>query len=134
MLLIVDMFVKQKILVIYEFIVRDICYVFMFDNGYVIVLYVVDDIIYNCYGDCKDKIVVLVVMLNVIGVLVYLVLVVIDWEFFVLVVLLGMSYFDYVVVCFELLGNDYCLDVIDVYSDWCYVLDWIQGYVLLFFK
>ena len=131
MLLTADMSVKQKISAIHEFTARDIRYVSMSDNGHAIVPHAVDDTIYNRYGDCKDKTVVLVALLNEIGVPAYPVLVSTDRESLAPVALPGMSYFDHAVACFELIGNDYCLDATDAYSDWRYVSDWIQGHVSL---
>ncbi|MFS1704082.1 DUF3857 domain-containing protein [Alteromonas sp. AMM-1] len=126
-----DMSTQQKISAIHEFAARDIRYVSMSDNGHAIVPHTVDETIYNRYGDCKDKTVVLVAMLNAIGLKAYPVLVSTDRTSLAPVALPGMNYFDHAVACFELNGEQFCLDATDAYSDWYYLSDWIQGHVSL---
>lgn len=116
---------------IFEFVARDIRYVSRSEAGYDIVPHNVDETLENRFGDCKDKSALLIAMLQSIGVNAQPVLVATQRENPDMVGVASVGLFDHVVVCFNLDGQQYCLDPTDSYTQWQSTSDWIQGRVAL---
>lgn len=121
---------EDAIAAVYEFVARDVRYVSMSEAGHAIVPHHVDTTIANRYGDCKDKSVLLLALLDEIGIEAQPVLVATERSEPKNVVLPSVSTFDHVVICFER-EQMRCLDPTDAYTPWTDISDWIQNRVAL---
>lgn len=125
---------EDKIEGIHKFVARDIRYVSISKNGHTITPHSIADTIKNRYGDCKDKSAVLVELLNRVGLKAFPVLIASDRTNPEILQTPAMSYFDHMVVCFDLHGDKKCLDATDQYTNWATTSSWIQGKVSLDLK
>ncbi len=125
---------EEQIAGIHEFVVKDIRYVSMSEHGNAITPHSVASVLTSRYGDCKDKSAVLLHLLKAVGVEPYPVLVATDRNKLDNVQIPTMSYFNHMVVCFEIEGEQQCLDATDAYTDWQHTPAWIQGKVALELK
>lgn len=121
----------EKISRIHEFVARDIRYVSMSELGHAITPHSIASVIKNRYGDCKDKSMLLAALLRHIGIHPYLTLIASDRTSPNVLSIPTMRYFDHVVVCFDRLGIQYCLDATDQDTNWQYTPSWIQNKVAL---
>lgn len=125
---------EEQIARIHEFVASDIRYVSMSEHGHAITPHSVASVLTSRYGDCKDKSAVLVHLLESVGVEPYPVLVATGRSSLDEVQIPTMSYFDHMVVCFELEGEQKCLDATDSYTDWQHTPAWVQRKVALTLK
>ncbi|GAA6137110.1 hypothetical protein NBRC116583_08570 [Arenicella sp. 4NH20-0111] len=116
---------------LHEFASRGIRYVSMSELGHRITPHSFSDVIENLFGDCKDKSALLVDLLKAIGVDAYPVLVATERRKPAKLKVPSSLYFDHMVVCFELIDKNYCLDPTDNNTHWQSTSSWVQGKVSL---
>lgn len=126
-----EMTPEQKISTVHEFVARDVRYVSMSEAGNAIRPHPIALTLENRYGDCKDKTALLLEMLSQIGVEAYPVLVSTSRLDPKKLLIPTIAYFDHVVLCFDLNGQQHCIDATDSTSDWRYTSNWINGKVSL---
>lgn len=125
---------EEQISRIHEFVAQDIRYVSMSEHGNAITPHSVASVLTSRYGDCKDKSAVLFHLLKEVGIEAYPVLVATSRSDLDMIQVPTMGYFDHMVVCFELDGEQKCLDATDAYTDWQHTPAWIQRKVALELK
>ena len=126
-----DETIEQKIASVFSFVAQDIRYVSMSEANHAYVPHSAASTLAERYGDCKDKTSLLIAMLEELGITSEPVLVNTDRMKVDNVLLPTITLFDHVVACFNLKGNQYCLDPTDVSTSWEQVSDWIQNKVSL---
>ncbi|OAN13288.1 hypothetical protein A3K86_16675 [Photobacterium jeanii] len=126
--------IEDQIKLIHEFVARDIRYVSMSELGHTITPHDIASIIKNRYGDCKDKSALLHALLERIGIESYPVLIATDRTRADQLIIPTFRYFDHIVMCFDYLGKQYCLDATDQDTFWKFTPSWIQNKVSLVLK
>ncbi|MCV3263074.1 hypothetical protein OGZ01_09870 [Vibrio harveyi] len=121
----------EKIKRILSFVSRDIRYVSRSKFGHAMTPHDLAETIENRLGDCKDKSVLLLGLLNKLGLDAELVLVATKQIKTEGVLLPTMTAFNHVVVCFEYGEQRYCVDPTDTQTNWQYTPEWIQSKVSL---
>ncbi|MEJ2762885.1 DUF3857 domain-containing transglutaminase family protein [Photobacterium sp. MCCC 1A19761] len=123
--------IEENIANILDFVSRDIRYVSMSEHGNAMTPHTIAETIENRFGDCKDKSVLLKALLQESGLSPRLVLVstqrTADRKFLVPT----MNAYNHVIVCFNLEGQEYCVDPTDTQTHWKHTPAWIQGKVIL---
>ncbi|MHC0044825.1 DUF3857 domain-containing transglutaminase family protein [Vibrio campbellii] len=122
---------SEKIERILSFVSRDIRYVSRSEYGHAMTPHDIAETIENRFGDCKDKSVLLIGLLEKIGLSPELVLVSTKRTDPSRVLVPSMNAFNHVVVCFDHGGEHYCVDPTDTQTNWKYTSSWIQNKVAL---
>jgi hypothetical protein len=122
---------EDKINAIFRFVSEDIRYVSLSTAGYTHQPHSNNSVINNRFGDCKDKTALLQSLLERAGINVTPVLVATERSKPEKLPLPSLGYFNHIILCFDLNGQEYCLDPTDPNTYWNVTSDWIQGKVSL---
>jgi predicted transglutaminase-like cysteine proteinase len=126
-----EMTTEEQISAIHQYVSRDIRYLSESEAGNAYTPHSVSRTVDKKYGDCKDKTVLLLEMFAQIGVEAHPVLISTRRQSPENVLVPSAAYFNHVIMCFTLRGQDYCIDATDSTSDWRYMSEWVQGHVSL---
>ncbi|MES2826316.1 MAG: DUF3857 domain-containing protein [Pseudomonadota bacterium] len=122
---------EEKISAIQRFVSQEVQYISLSEHGNAFTPHAVSRTLEKRMGDCKDKSALLFSMLTSIGLKPYPVLVVTDREKITNNLQPSMNLFDHMIICFDAVKKNYCIDATNSYSDWKYISPGIQGKVAL---